>query len=231
MSEIPGATVDFTDYSAPNTPRILNIPDAVGDVTVQDVWDTLSAIAAKVENLPYKKLIDRPKSGGKIVLTASRKVGISLTGNNVRIKFPDQPGPSNVIKQVIDGNWIAQDHNGVKMEEMQSSNFTNWKNQADVSAAIVEPSSTFIKNQAFVGLTFTMVDEVTGQPVTGLSVTGTRSIDGVAFAALANAVTEIGTTGVYEIDLAGSDLNGDVITLRFTATGALDRVITIATAA
>lgn len=54
---------------------------------------------------------------------------------------------------------------------------------------------------------------------TGLTVTATRSIDGGAFAACANAVTEVGN-GTYKINLATTDLDGDFITLRFTATGA-----------
>lgn len=138
MSVITGATVDFTDYSAPGTPRLLNVPDAWGDATVQDIWDTLSEIESDLSNLIYKKLIDRPKSGGKNTLSATKKVGISMVQNNVQIKFPDQPGPGWVIKRVIDGNATAQDHNEVEMEALANSDFTNWKNEADTSAAIVE---------------------------------------------------------------------------------------------
>lgn len=65
-------------------------------------------------------------------------------------------------------------------------------------------------------------------PVTGATVTATRSIDGGAFAACANSVTEV-SGGVYKINLAASDLNGDVITLKFSATGADSRIITIVT--
>jgi hypothetical protein len=66
---------------------------------------------------------------------------------------------------------------------------------------------------------------------TGLTVTAQRSIDGAAFAACANSVSEIGTTGVYTLNLATTDLNGAVITFLFTATGALDQVFTIITQA
>ena len=137
MAEITGATITYTDYSAPGTPRLLNIPDAWGDASVQDLWDTLSFHAAKVENLVYKNLIDRPKGGGKGVLSATKSVGISLVGNNVQAKFFDQPGPAYVIKRVIDGNFTAIDHNGAALEAIASSDFTNWKNEADTSAAII----------------------------------------------------------------------------------------------
>ena len=65
-------------------------------------------------------------------------------------------------------------------------------------------------------------------PKTGLTVTAQRSIDGGAFAACANSVTEVGS-GIYKLNLAASDLNGDIITLMFGASGADARYITIKT--
>ena len=85
------------------------------------------------------------------------------------------------------------------------------------------------KNTALNNFEFLMrqsADHIT--PSTGLTVTAERSIDGAAFAACANAVSEVGS-GVYKINLAASDLNGDVITLKFTASGADQRTITILT--
>ncbi len=70
------------------------------------------------------------------------------------------------------------------------------------------------------------IDHVTGK--TGLTVTATRSIDGGAFASCANAPTEV-SSGVYAIDLAAADLNGTVITLRFTGTGADATLLTVKT--
>ena len=85
------------------------------------------------------------------------------------------------------------------------------------------------KNTALAGFTFYMVkssDNIT--PATGLTITGQVSIDAGAFAALTNSATEIGS-GVYAINLAAADLNGDTITLKFTATGANPEIITIIT--
>jgi hypothetical protein len=60
------------------------------------------------------------------------------------------------------------------------------------------------------------VDNVT--PVTGATVSGQRSIDGGAFGACANSVTEVGL-GLYVINLATTDTNGNCIMFQFTATG------------
>lgn len=169
MAVITGATVTFTDYSAPGTPRILHIPDAWGDVTVQDAWDTLSELESELDNLIYKKLIDRPKGGGKGVLSTSKSVGITLMQNNVQIKFADQPGPDWVIKRVVDGNAVAQDHLEAEMEAIASSDFTNWKNEADVSAAIVDSG----------GGGFTTTDRATLNTIDTNAAYHTKIINGV----------------------------------------------------
>jgi hypothetical protein len=85
------------------------------------------------------------------------------------------------------------------------------------------------KNTALSAFEFLMVDSadhVTGK--TGLTITATRSIDGGAFAACANSAVEV-ASGIYKIDLAATDLNGDIITLKFSATGADSRFITLKT--
>jgi len=84
------------------------------------------------------------------------------------------------------------------------------------------------KNTALATFEFVMNDSTNHSPATGLTVAATRSIDGGAFASCANSVTEI-ANGWYKIDLAASDLNGNVIGLRFTAAGADTANLTILT--
>lgn len=76
------------------------------------------------------------------------------------------------------------------------------------------------KNTALSNFTFVMLN-TSGNPQTGLTVSPTRSIDGAAFAACANSVTEL-ANGWYTINLAAADLNGTNIALRFTAAAARD---------
>ena len=101
----------------------------------------------------------------------------------------------------------------------------------DVAAIQADLPTRITKNVALENFPFLMVlasDDIT--PATGLTVTATRSIDGAAFVATANAVSEI-TFGWYKISLANSDLNGNTIALRFTAPTANDRNLTIVTQA
>jgi hypothetical protein len=89
-------------------------------------------------------------------------------------------------------------------------------------------SIAFQKNNAFSNYTFMMFDSSTNAPKTGLTVTCERSIDGGAFAACANSPTEV-ANGLYKINLAATDLNGDNIALKFTSTGAHQTTVVVQT--
>lgn len=85
------------------------------------------------------------------------------------------------------------------------------------------------KNTALNNFTFPMVlssDHATA--ATGKTLTAERSIDGGAFAACANSASEI-SAGAYKINLATTDLNGNVILLKFAETDCDTRFILILT--
>jgi len=99
-----------------------------------------------------------------------------------------------------------------------------------VTTRTLTDSAGIKKNTALSNFEFFMVDSldhVSG--MTGLTVTAQRSIDGGAFAACTNSVTEA-SAGVYKLNLSTTDLNGTIITLKMTATGADATLITIKTA-
>ena len=97
-----------------------------------------------------------------------------------------------------------------------------------IVAALANPAG-FKKNTAVSNFTFYLADSSDHvSPATGKTVTAQRSLDGAALGSCSNSVAEI-SNGLYKINLSASDMNADVITLRFTATGADDRLITIVT--
>lgn len=78
------------------------------------------------------------------------------------------------------------------------------------------------KNAAFSNIMFLMVDETDHfTPETGLTVTGQRSLDGAAFAAVTGSIAEVGN-GIYQFDAVAADMNADVVLFRFSSTGAAD---------
>jgi hypothetical protein len=100
-----------------------------------------------------------------------------------------------------------------------------------VAASIASGGDAIAKNQPLSNFPFylSLTSDPTGQtPATGLAVTARRSLDGAAFALCAGAVSEIGQ-GWYQISLAASDLNGDFVSLSFTASGANAALISVAT--
>jgi hypothetical protein len=100
---------------------------------------------------------------------------------------------------------------------------------ADIAAVQADLPQRVTKNAALSGFTFPLFSSSDHHtPTTGLTVTATRSLDGAAFAACANSVSEL-SNGLYKIDLAAADLNGNVVCLKFTATGADAQLITLVT--
>ena len=85
------------------------------------------------------------------------------------------------------------------------------------------------KNTALSNFEILMTDSTNHNPATGLTVSVTRSIDGGAFAAGTLGTVTAVSNGIYKFDFGSGDLNGDVITVRATATGADDLFFTIKT--
>lgn len=87
-------------------------------------------------------------------------------------------------------------------------------------------SITIKKNTALASFPFQLFDSA-GAAKTGATVTAQKSLDGGALSACTNSATEIGN-GLYKIDLTAAELNPTNSTvLRFSASGAIDCVITI----
>lgn len=93
----------------------------------------------------------------------------------------------------------------------------------------VDVTSNIKKNQALAKFMFLMTDSTNHAPATGKTVTVTRSIDGAAFGAGGlSAVTEL-SDGLYGVDFAAADLNGNVVMLKATAAACdvtFERIIT-----
>ena len=84
------------------------------------------------------------------------------------------------------------------------------------------------KNAALNKFTFPMTDTTNHEPTAGFTVSGTVRIDGGTAASLTDSVTGLGN-GWYEVDISASEMNGNVIALLFTATGADPLPVTLLT--
>ena len=86
----------------------------------------------------------------------------------------------------------------------------------------LETRRSLRRKQAFAGYSFQLRQSGSPQtPAIGLTVTGQRTLNGGAFAGLANSISEI-SNGWYKVDLAATDLDGEIVGFRFTAPGAIE---------
>ena len=99
----------------------------------------------------------------------------------------------------------------------------------NVNTLVADSPNTITKGVQLDNLSFLMVDETNfATPETGLSVSAFVQKDAGAFAPATNSVVEI-ANGLYRITLTSTEMDADVVNLRFTATGAADRFMTIHT--
>ena len=230
--------------SAGTTGKILN------DLEAEHTDDTIlvqTTIATSPGNnttftLTDGSIVDDTYLGCTVIIrdgsdSNSKAVGVisDYTGSTKTVTLAYNPGlftyfPADTVTIIAAPNKVSDDTrdqlaDAVWDEDLDPAHVTAGtagKAVLDIDDALpLIPTS----NTALTKFPFFMVssaDHIT--PKTLLSVTATRSIDGGAFASCANAVVEV-DYGIYVIDLAASDTNGTNIALRFTASGADDRVI------
>lgn len=129
------------------------------------------------------------------------------------------------------GNWTIKGGNlDVIINPVQNCYVTQTQSGAYAvtnATAEQDDSNSIKKGIAFNNFTFILnskLDNIT--PIEGEVIVSQRSIDGGTFALCTNLATEIGS-GLYKINLSASDLNGNIITLKFSSTNAATRFITI----
>jgi len=163
-----------------------------------------------------------PVSANFITIAATNVTGVPT------VDLADWLGsaPNALISGRVDADAeVVGDKTGYALTQSFPANFASLSIDATGHVLVITGLNT---NVAVPNFPFVMTDAVNHQPMTGLTVTPTRRIDGGAFAAAANAVTEI-ANGWYTIDWAASDLNGATIAVRMTAAGADDNDFTFLT--
>ena len=158
-----------------------------------------------------------PASGAAIMVDLS---GTEMTADNVVVQFIDAAG-AEWCDVLVNIQTTAR-----QLDDLAYPATTGRSLLVDTAGAV--PITTNLKkNQALANFHFLMTDSTTHNPATGKTVTVTRAIDGGAFGAgTLSAVTEM-SNGLYRLDFAAADLNGNVVTLRATASGCDDLFISL----
>jgi hypothetical protein len=116
------------------------------------------------------------------------------------------------------------------LEELVSDHIGTAGSLADLVDRVLDNTRilSFRKNTALNNWMFTIRD-TSGAPLTGRTVTPTRILDSGSEQSMANAVSEVGSTAVYRIDISAADTNGDTGAFIFTPNAGLARTITFRT--
>jgi hypothetical protein len=194
------------------------------------VFTIFNSSAAKLDSNLAVTVGTNSDKTGYTASTVSDKTGYSLTAAYDAAKTASQAGDIMKVSSGTGANQVSlasglvtvgtnNDKTGYSLTQTFPANFSSFSIDGSGKVALQSPTS-LKKNTALANFMFFMIDSsdhVT--PKTGLTVTAQRSLDGGAFAACANAVTEV-ANGWYKINLAATDTNADVIAFKFTSAAA-----------
>lgn len=217
-------TFDFTV-----SPRTVEVKAPSTTITIQDLYDTLASEQAKVQNGVFAVLI---KGSGKQNLGSGVRVGVTVELQNTQLAFAARAGPSTVQCTVTGGNLVAIDASAAELNPIKPTAFTQVVVEKSTSASIASGVTLPKKNAALPQFHYVLRDATTKLPKTGITgITGQIAKDGGAFAALTNPSAEV-ANGVYRVTggFTAAELNADVATLRFSAVGVDDTILTVVTA-
>lgn len=244
LTDIKGTGFSKDTHSLPQclTATSVTVSDKTGFKLASDGADSISAsggdikaIKDKTDNLPDDPADDSDIDGQLSTitdhLTDIKGTGFSKDTHSLpqcitATGFSTHTA-NNVRDAILDD---ATRFSGANLDAAISSRAPEaGGNIADIKAKTDNLPSGIAKNVALSNFEFVMIDSADHiTPKTALSVTAKISKDGGAFASCTNAVSEVGD-GVYKINLTQTEMNADVITLKFTATDADQRNVTMFT--
>ena len=231
---LSGTNIDVDQVVASVSGAVGSVTGAVGSVTAAVTIDAGSVDA----------IWDELQSGHVTAGSFGRYLDAQVANVETDTQDIQSRLPAALVSGRIDASVGAMAANVVTAAAINTAAITAAKFGAGAvdAAALATDAVNEIRdailptqNATFNNIMFLFVaasDHVT--PVTGATGTAvTRSIDGGAFGSGTGSLAEIGN-GIYQYDASAADMNGGIITFRFTATGGTpgapdDRFLTIVT--
>ena len=194
------------------------------------VWDEPTA-GHTTAGTTGKALTDAGSAGDPWSTALPGAYGAGTAG---KILGDNLNAPVGTIDTVVDAIKVTTDKFVFTVANQVDANMLSMGGTTQTAGNLVTlignvQKATVQKNVAFSDFEFPMrlsSDHYTA--ATGKTVTGERSIDGGAFAAVTGTISEVGD-GVYQFDAAQADTNGDSITWKFSAAACDDTIVTFKT--
>lgn len=220
----------------PSKDFLLGTVNSDGDLQINEATGTpadSAGVGTLLTRASEARLSELDDTAGKLVAVADL---IKTAADAIKLKtdgLPADPADQSAVEGAITTAQTALASAIAALNNLSSGDAQTATAAALTAAGYTSARAAKIdalpvrlrKNTAFANFQFLMVDStdhLTGK--TGLTVTAQRVLDGGALAACANPVVEI-ASGLYRIDLAAADLNGNMVSLVFTAAGADARIV------
>lgn len=199
-----------------------------------DVWSAVTRTLTAATNITSTGGTTVPQTGDSFARLGA-PAGASVSADIASVQTDtdaievDTQDIQSRLPAVLVGGRMDSDVGNMQTDVISAASFSTG------AAQEIRDEILPTQNAAFSNLMFLFVaasDHVT--PVTGATGTAvSRSIDGAAFAAGTGTLAEI-ANGIYQYDASAADMNGGVITFRFSATGGTpgapdDRFVTVIT--
>lgn len=211
-------TVNSVDYM---TYQPMSLVVSGGGTDLSPVQTVVDAIKLKTDNLPSD-----PADESIIIAAADGIVALLGTPAGADLAHDIAAIKADTASTLTRANGIKAKTDLLSFTDTNVNAIANLVGDKS-GYSLAAASIPIKKNTAFPGMSFPLYD-TSGVALTGATVVAKRSIDGGSLANCTNSVTEIGS-GLYKIDLAAADLNGNSITFVFTATGAKETSFTAIT--
>lgn len=154
---------------------------------------------------------------------------------NIATLPTEVPAGSGIVMVTLTPSEMSCTKLSIRAIDIAGNEWTNGHWFIDIPSVNVETLSAHFpeglrRSTVFNNFRFTMLSTATPpQFLPGVTVTAQRSRDAeVGFVACDNPVVEVGS-GAYRINLSATDTNAAMMTLLFTAPGALAKMLTIKT--
>jgi len=210
------ADTSATEMDATNAKGVYVFDLAQGETNADELTYSAKSSTSDVSIVP-RFVTTYPATGILAPATLGRTLVVDASGL----------ADANTVKIGPTGSGVAQTARDIGASVLLSNG--TGTGQVSLSSGAVKIQTGLKKAQQILNFPFLMTDDTNHNPVTGLTVTVTRSLDGAAFGAGTIANIAETSNGWYQCDLLTGDTNGDTVALRFTATGADDLAITLIT--
>lgn len=120
-----------------SSPRIITVLSPSTSVTIQDLLDTCREAEDDLANMSYSQICS---ASGKDDLGGGELTGITIKLLNALLAFESRPGPIFAKCVVAGGNLVAVDSDGVGIDPIANTEYTQVKVTLSVSAALIPGS-------------------------------------------------------------------------------------------